>query len=74
MWKKFWAKIKGWLCGWKFWVVLVAIIIGTVLLGPVVAEFGGVILGWIAWLIGAISDALKWLAGLLNFFGWYGFV
>lgn len=67
-----WDKIKGWLCGWKFWVTVICIIIGTVLFGSVIAQLGGILLGWLSTFIGWIATAFKWLAGVLNFFGWNG--
>lgn len=69
-----WKKIKGWLCGWKFWVALLAIIILTVLFGSFFANIGGIFFGWISTFIGWIGSALKWLARVINFFGWNGMI
>lgn len=70
--KTFWKKIKGWLCGWKFWVTLLIVIVCTVLFGSFAANFGGILFGWLSTFIGWIGAALKWLAGVINFFGWNG--
>lgn len=70
--KNFFKKIKGWLCGWKFWVLFLVIIVGTVLFGSFVLNWGSVIFNFFATFMGWIATAFKWLAGVLNFFGWYG--
>ena len=65
-------KLKSLVCGWRFWVILIAVIAGTVLFGSVVAQWGGIFFGWISTFFGWISKAFKWLAKILNFFGWNG--
>lgn len=67
-----WKKIKSLLCGWRFWVVLISIIIGSVLFGSFIAQWGSIIFSFISTCFKWISTAFKWLASILNFFGWNG--
>lgn len=67
-----WKKLKGWICGWKFWLTLLIIIIGTVLFGSVVAQWGGIFFNFISKIFSWLGTAFNWLAKVLNFFGWNG--
>ena len=65
-------RLKSLVCGWRFWMILIIAVVGTVLFGSVIAQWAGIFFTFLGTVMNWIGKAFSWLAGVLNFFGWNG--
>lgn len=56
----------------KFWIILLIIIACTILFGSFASQIGSYIAQFFSTLWNWIGTGLRWLADVLNFFGWNG--